>query len=479
MKVLLTGATGYVGGRLLPLLAQRSNLVINCLARQPQNVALPLEGQVNLYQGDLLEAASLTAAFEGVDVAFFLAHALGASKDFEAQELQSARNFASVAQNAGVKKIIYLGGLGEGSDLSAHLKTRQAVGEILRASGIPVIEFRASIIIGSGSLSFELVRALTEKLPIMITPRWVYSRAQPIAIRNVLEYLLAALDLDCEQSVIYEIGGPDQVAYADLMQEYANQRGLKRWFIPVPFLTPWLSSLWLGLVTPVYARIGRKLIESLVNDTIVHDQRALKDFAIRPMGFKEAIVRAIDKEDQFLAETHWYDAISSGLTQPSWGGVRYGTRLVDVQLLSVDLPVDRVFPVIQRIGGSCGWYYADILWRIRGFIDLLVGGVGLRRGRPHPYKLKVGDAVDFWRVEAFEPNKVLRLRAEMLLPGRAWLQFETTGVGAKTFVTQTAMFDPLGLLGLIYWYSLYPLHFFIFRNMLRNICRAAQSQVSA
>jgi hypothetical protein len=338
-----------------------------------------------------------------------------------------------------------------------------------------VIEFRASIIIGSGSLSFELIRTLVQKLPIMIWPRWVSTPAQPIAIEDVLEYLTAAIEQTGSENRVFEIGGPDRVSYGDVMLEYARQRGLKRWTIPVPFLSPRLSSLWLGLVTPVYARIGRKLVESLRNPTVVRNDEAAKAFPdIAPRGLKDCIARALANEDREIAATRWSDAISSAGRPRRWGGVRFGSRLVDSRAVDVDVSAERAFEPIRRIGGKTGWYFANWLWGIRGFLDLLVGGVGMRRGRRDPETIAVGDTIDFWRVEAYEPNRRLRLSAEMKLPGRAWLEFEVTESASSTTIRQTAVFDPVGLLGLMYWYGIFPLHRLVFSGMLRGIVRAAK-----
>ena len=361
----------------------------------------------------------------GVHTAYYLVHSLGTKQDFEQEDRQAAANFATAARQAGVQRIIYLGGLGNAEHgLSRHLRSRQETGEVLRSSGVPVIELRASIIIGSGSLSFELIRVLTERLPVMICPRWVATPTQPIAIEDVLDYLLAALDLPEEQSRIFEIGGPDVVSYGGIMREYARQRGLRRLMISVPLLTPYLSSLWLGLVTPVYARIGRKLVEGLRNPTVVRDLSARDAFSIRPRSLAEAIQRAMVNEDRDFAETRWSDALSSTGPPRGWGGVRFGTRIVDSRTAVVEAPPDVAFAPVQRIGGETGWYFGNFLWKLRGWLDLLVGGVGLRRGRRDPMNLQVGDAVDFWRVEAIEPGRRLRLAAEMRLPGRAWLEFE-------------------------------------------------------
>ncbi len=475
-RILLTGATGYVGGRMLPLLEQRGDAV-RCLARRPENLLPRVAPGTEVVQGDVTDLASLQAALAGVDTAYYFVHSMSTDKDFEQQDRAAATNFAEAARQAGVRRIVYLGGLGESSEkLSKHLRSRHETGELLRASGVQVIEFRASIVIGSGSLSFELIRALVQRLPIMICPRWVRVMAQPIAIEDLLSYLVEALDLPDGPSQIFEIGGPDRVSYGDIMHEYARQRGLRRWMIPVPVLTPYLSSLWLGLVTPVHARIGRKLVGSLRNPTLVNDDAALRTFSVQPRGLTDAIARALVNEDREFAETRWSDALSSAGTPKTWGGVRFGSRLVDSRTVEVALPPRAAFAPIQRIGGATGWYYGTWLWRIRGFLDRLVGGVGLRRGRRDPVDLRVGEALDFWRVEQFEPDRLLRLQAEMKVPGRAWLEFEVRGDEQKSTIRQTALFDPVGLFGLAYWYALYPLHELVFAGMLRNIARAAEKR---
>ena len=357
----------------------------------------------------------------------------------------------------------------EEEDLSPLLSSRQEVGKILRQYSVPLLEFRASVVIGSGSLSFQLIRSLVERLPIMITPKWVQVSAQPIAIEDLIEYLEAALFVLDSGCRVYEIGGADQVSYADIMRIYGSCRNISVRMIPVPVLSPYISSLWLGLITPLYARIGRKLIESIVHPTVVRDESALKVFKIQPMGVDDAIRRAIDNEDKEFAETRWSDSLSSSGKMLSWFGVSFGSRLVDSRTVQLNIPPTLTFKPIQRIGGDTGWYAWNWLWRLRGFLDLLVGGVGMRRGRAHFEILRVGDTVDFWRVEEHDPNHFLRLAAEMKLPGRAWLEFEVTGDDFSSTIRQTATFDPVGLLGLIYWYALYPLHQLVFAGMLRGI----------
>lgn len=475
VKIGLTGATGYVGGRLLPRL-EASGHSIRCLARHPQRLKRKIGPATEVVEADVQDKTSLKKALEGLDCVFYLVHSLGQTTGFEEEEKKGAENFASIVREVGVKRIIYLGGLGAGeSKLSPHLRSRQHVGDLLRESGVQVIEFRASIILGSGSLSFELVRSLVELLPIMITPKWVSSRSQPIGIEDVLQYLVKAVELPVQESTIYEIGGPDVVGYGELMREYARQRNLKRILIPVPFLTPFLSSLWLGLVTPLFARIGRKLIDSIKNDTIVRDSKALQVFPIKPLGVREAIAAALKGEEKTFDRTRWSDSLSSGNGIRSWAGVRFGTRRVDSRTTLAAASPSSAFRPIERIGGKTGWYYGDWLWGLRGLMDLLLGGVGIRRGRKSD-ALHVGDVVDCWRVEAIEENKRLRLHAEMKLPGRAWLEFEVEPAPGGCRIRQTAVFDPVGLSGFLYWYSIYPLHELVFQGMLDGIKKEAEWQ---
>jgi uncharacterized protein YbjT (DUF2867 family) len=442
-QILIAGATGYVGGHLLRALLA-AGYPVRCLARRPEALRAQQAAGAKVVAGDVLDPASVRTVMQGVHTAYYLVHSMASAGSFEEQDRAAARNFGDAAREAGVRRIVYLGGLGSaGQKLSAHLRSRQEVGEILRSSGVPVVEFRASIVIGSGSLSFEMIRALVERLPVMIAPRWVSVPAQPIAIADMLSYLLAALDLPPGFGKVYEIGGPDRVSYGGLMAEYARQRGLRRLVISVPVLTPRLSSLWLGLVTPLYVRVGRKLIDSIRHDTVVEDPSALAEFAIRPVGFREAMARALRTEGEGL--------------------------LVDSRSIRVAAPPEAAFRPIRRIGGTTGWYYADWLWRLRGVLDLIVGGVGLRRGRRDPDDLRIGDTVDCWRVDVLDPGRRLRLVAEMKLPGRAWLEFEVTPDSGGSTIRQTATFDPLGLLGRAYWYAVYPLHQVVFEGMLRGI----------
>jgi uncharacterized protein YbjT (DUF2867 family) len=452
---------------------------VRCLARRPDALRGRVAASTEVVPGDCLDPATLPAALAGVEAAYYLVHSMGSGRDFAALDAEAARNFGRAARDAGVRRIVYVGGLGAGAWLSEHLRSRQHTGDVLRAAGVPVVELRASIVIGSGSLSYEMVRALVERLPVMICPRWVQVPTQPIAIDDLVAYALAART--AAEAGVYEIGGPDAVSYQEIMLEYARQRGLKRRLIPVPFLTPRLSSLWLGLVTPLYARVGRTLIESLPTPTIVTSTRAREAFPeIRPRPLAEAIARALSREDAEVAATRWSDAVSSAALARPWGGAQYGTRLVDSRARVVNAPADRAFSPIRRLGGDAGWYWGNPLWRLRGALDAAAGGAGMRRGRRHPHLLRIGDALDFWRVDGYEEDRLLRLAAEMRLPGRAWLQFEVTPAGAgRSEIRQTAIFDPAGLAGLAYWYALFPVHSLIFGGMLRALAGRAEAAAEA
>ena len=468
---LLTGATGYIGGRLLRRL-ERDGSAVRCLCRNPEALGWRVAPGTEVVRGDLLQPASLDAAFSGVDTAFYLVHSMNSGEEFEAEERRAAHNFAVAARKAGVRRIIYLGGLAHGAGLSAHMRSRVETGNILRASGVPVIEFQASIVIGSGSASFEMIRALVERLPVMITPRWVNTAAQPIAIEDVIDYLAASARLPATGNLTFEIGGADITSYMGIMREYARQRKLRRWIVRVPFLSLSLSSRWLTLITPVYAAIGRSLIASVRNPSVVLNQAALDAFDIRPMGITSAIERALANENRSLAETRWSDARTlaapvSALPKPD------AHLLVNTQTTRVPVAPLQAFAPIRRIGGLTGWYFGNMLWRIRGLVDLMMGGVGMRRGRPDPETPFPGSTLDFWRVESYEPGRRLRLFAEMKVPGRAWLEFRAEPEGASTVLTQQAEFEPRGLFGILYWYLLTPIHEVMFRGMLRRIAAAA------
>jgi hypothetical protein len=376
-----------------------------------------------------------------------------------------------------VKRIIYLGGLGDDSaDLSHHLSSRHETGARLAAHGVPVTEFRAAVIIGSGSASFEILRSLTERLPVMITPRWVATRCQPIAIADVLDYLVGALDHP-EVAGIVEVGGPDVLSYGDMMRTYARLRGLRRLMIPVPVLTPRLSSYWVDLISPVPAKIARPLIEGLRNEVVVRHPGPAVAFRLRPCSYEEALRRAMDRNDRHGVESTWFDA-HAGSHRASLASVtsREG-MIVERRSRVVAAAPDQVFAEVERLGGEMGWPYANVLWRIRGAVDRLVGGVGMRVGRRDPDHLRVGDRLDFWRVEELRRPTLLRLRAEMKVPGRAWLQYEVTATEGGSRLVQTAFFEPKGLPGLAYWYMLYPVHGLIFRGTVRALAQRAVRQI--
>ena len=476
--ILLTGATGYIGGRLVPRLLE-AGYSVRCLARDPARLeGRPWRSQVEVAAGDCLRADTLPAAMSGVDVAFYLVHSMAGGRDFEQRDLLAARNFAAAARTAGVSRILYVGGLGDpDTDLSEHLRSRQETGGVLRETGVPVTEFRAAVIVGSGSLSFEIIRYLTERLPVMICPRWLYTRAQPIAIRNVLDYLVAALEAPASTGQIIEIGGANVMTYGDMLRGYARARGLKRWLLPVPVLTPRLSSYWLHLVTPVPATIARPLIQGLRNDVVVRSDTARQLFPqIQPLDYDTAVRLALANLDSGRVETAWSDAVASsqGDTVPVSLSTQEGI-IRERRQLRVRASAEAVYRAFSRLGGATGWLCMDWAWRARGFLDRLVGGVGLRRGRRDPQEARVGDALDFWRVEAVEPGRLLRLRAEMKVPGRAWLEFRVEPIDAlSSLLSQTAFFAPRGLTGLLYWYLLYPIHAAIFSGLAKNLALLAE-----
>jgi uncharacterized protein YbjT (DUF2867 family) len=475
--VLVTGATGYVGGRLVPRLLARGYRV-RCLVRDPARLeGRPWRSSVEVVSGDVLQPESLTSAMTGVQVAYYLVHSLIGGPDFHRRDLTGALNFAFAARTAGLGRIIFLGGLADASSsLSEHLRSRQQTGFALRSAGVPVTEFRAGIIVGSGSVSFEIVRYLTERVPVLICPRWVYTRTQPIGIREVLEYLVAAIGEPASSGRIIEIGGADVVTYGEMMMIYAQVRGLKRLMLPVPFLTPRLSSLWVSFITPVSAAIARPLIDGLRNESVVRDPAAARLFPhIRPVGYGTAVERALVRLRASRIETTWRDALST-----SQGGVKpvilttQEGMIVEHRLRAVPAPADRLFRIFTGLGGERGWFYMDWAWQVRGLLDRLVGGVGLRRGRRDPDELRTGDALDFWRVEAIEPERLMRLRAEMRMPGKAWLEFRVAPQADDcSMLTQTVFFAPKGLFGWLYWYSLYPFHRLIFNGLMREIARRA------
>jgi uncharacterized protein YbjT (DUF2867 family) len=478
---LVTGANGYIGGRLVPELLAMGYRV-RVLARNSSRVAQHIwADQVEIVDGDATNSDVLNKALAGVDVAYYLIHSLMLKADFEADEIKTAKIFSQVAKEQDVKRIIYLGGIiNDDHDLSAHMSARSGTGEVLRNSGVPTIELRAGVVIGSGSASFEMLRNLTERLPFMVTPKWLKNRIQPIAVRDVLRYLVGAASIPSEVSGVFDVGGPEVFTYLEMMQRYAAAAGLrKRIIIPLPVLTPRLSSGWVGLVTPVPYTLARRLVESLKHEVIASPSK-INDYIPLPEGgltpFAQAVKLALVKIKDARVETRWSGASIPGApsdplpTDPDWAG---GSLYRDIRTVRSHDDSLEVWKRIESIGGDNGYSTATWAWQLRGFADRLVGGVGLRRGRRDPNKLIVGDAVDFWRVEEMIPGKLLRLRAEMKMPGLAWLEFELAVDEAtgESVVTQTATYAPKGLWGHLYWWLVFPMHGIVFPSMARFVLK--------
>jgi uncharacterized protein YbjT (DUF2867 family) len=506
MHVLVLGATGYVGGRLIPELLAAGHQV-RCAARTPAKLdGRPWRDQVEVVRADVTDRTAMDAACVGIDAVMVLVHAMDGAPDFEAREALGAETVRDAAATAGVSRIVYLGGLGSESDtLSAHLRSRQRVGRLLAEGPVPVTELRAGVVIGSGSVSFEMLRHLTEVLPIMTTPRWVDTRTQPIAVRDVLRYLVGVLEVPASAGRVLEIGGPDVLTYREMMHHYAAVAGLRRRIIlPVPVLTPRLSSLWVGLVTPLPTGVARPLVDSLVNEVVVRDDAARRLVPFEPTSFDDAVRLALRRIQDLDVATTWasaggakhvpYDVAATPMPEdPDWAG---GTILRDVRRTLCAAPPQQLHDAVTSLGGSRGYHTPRFLWLVRGGLDKLVGGIGLGRGRRHPQQLAVGEAVDFWRVEALvrptaaptvraegAPGDVapgeglLRLRAEMKVPGEAWLQFRILpdpDGGPGSVLEQQARFHPRGLWGRVYWYGLSPIHSFMFPRMARRIARDAE-----
>ncbi len=478
--ILVTGATGYIGGRLVPQLLA-GGYKVRCLARDPERLrGREWAGAVEIVAGDVLDPGSLGPALAGCGAAYYLVHSMaGGVGSFSERDLRAARNFAAGAGVAGLDRVIYLGGLGRRSDQpSTHLTSRHQVGDVLRAGPVPATELRAAMIIGSGSASFEMLRALVSRLPIMVCPRWVSNRTQPVAIGSVLAYLTGCLEQPATAGLVLDIGGPDVLTYKEMMERFAAAQGWKRFILVVPVLTPRLSAYWANLVTPVPASIAFPIIEGLKAETVCEDDRIRTLVPVEPVGFEEAVGVAMEEVRAHDVETRWTNASLPGRDHGPAAFAPSNFTIFDRQRVECDAPAVDLFGRVRAVGGEVGWYYANALWKIRGWMDRAIGGVGLRRGRRDPVEIFVGDAIDFWRVEDVVPGERLLLHAEMRVPGDAWLEFRVRpldGPGAeRSELVQTAYFRPTPLWGRLYWNLLYPLHWFIFRGMARGLARAAE-----
>ena len=482
MKVLVTGATGYVGGRLVPKLLERGHDVRVIVRDRHRLDDVPWRNTVDIVEGDLVDQAAVAAAVQGRDVVYYLVHSMSSAGDFEKIERQVATTMAREARTAGVQRIVYLGGLHPEGPLSRHLGSRKEVGDILLSSGVPTIALQAGVIIGSGSASFEMIRHLTEVLPYMPAPKWVRNFIQPIAIRDVLHYLVASADLPASINRAFDIGGPDVFRYGQLMNGYAVEAGLKqRPIAALPVLTPWLASQWVNLVTPIPRSLAVPIIESLLHDAVMTNNDI--DGVIPPpaeglTGYRKAVRLALARMRTGEVETSWRDAQVTGApadplpSDPEWSG---HTVYTDERVVACGADAAELWRVVESVGGANGWYSLPMAWAARGWLDKLVGGVGLRRGRRDPEHLVTGDALDFWRVESMEKGTSLRLRAEMKLPGRAWLEFriEPTPEGTST-LHQRAVFFPHGLGGRLYWLAVMPLHGIVFAGMANAMAKKAE-----
>ncbi len=485
-RCLVTGASGYIGGRLVPELLT-AGYRVRCAARDPRVLRdHPWADRVETARMDVTDADSVAAALRDVDVAYYLVHAMGGGPRFERVDREAARVFGERARAAGVRRIVYLGGLTPAGvperELSPHLRSRAEVGRVLLASGVPTTVLRAAVVIGSGSASFEMLRYLTERLPVMVTPSWVATRVQPIAVRDVLRYLVGAAAMPDDVNRAFDIGGPDIMTYREMMTRYAAVAGLPhRLILPVPMLSPGLSSHWIGLVTPVPRALARPLAESLRHEVVQRDHditRYVPDPPGHPLPFDTALALALRRVREANVATRWSSAAPPGApsdplpTDPDWAG---GSLYADRREAVVDAPPDALWRVIEGIGGENGWYSFPLAWAVRGWLDRLIGGVGLSRGRRDATRLRAGDSLDFWRVEEIEPGRLLRLRAEMRLPGLAWLELTADPAGdGRARYRQRALFHPRGLLGHLYWWSVSPFHAVVFGGMVRNIARTAE-----
>jgi uncharacterized protein YbjT (DUF2867 family) len=475
--ILVTGATGYVGGRLVPRLLE-AGYRVRVLVRDPARLhGRPWLDKVEVVTGDALTEGTLTEAMKGISVAYYLIHGKQGGQDNAERDLTVARNFANAADEANIEQIIYLGELVDPiADLSPYLRSRHETGYILRSSSVPVTEFRAGMIVGSGSALFEMIRYLSEREPLLMCPAWFYSQAQPIAIRDVMSYLIDALETPESNGRLIEIGGPTRLTYAEMLLEYAKERGLKRYLVRLPFNAPRLSAYWVHMITPIHWRLVLPLIEGLRANLIVRNETAKKLFPqIKPIDFQTAVHLALGRIQRDNVETSWSDALVTvaGDIKPYKFTVEDGMYIETRQVL-LDLKPETVYRSYMGIGGTRGWMYMDWAWAMRGWMDKAVGGVGLRRGRRHPDEVRAGESLDFWRVEEVEPNRLLRLRAEMKLPGKAWLEFKSEPQDGKTLFTVTAYFASYGLFGFLYWYAMWIPHRFIFDGLTNRLASRAR-----
>ena len=481
-RILVTGASGYVGGRLVTALLEDGASVRVFVRDQKKAQSNSWASSVEIATGNASDYQSTLKALTGIHTAYYLLHSINAGTNFDKIESEMATNFAKAAQEAGVKQIIYLGGINNDLKSSKHLNSRANTGRSLASTSVPVMEMRAGIIIGSGSASFEMLRHLTHRLPVMTTPKWVMNKTHPIAVRDVLWYLKSAAKLEKPVSGIFDIGGPEVLTYADMMQKFAKLSGLrKRLIIKVPVLTPNLSSLWIGFVTPVPTTLARPLVGSLISEVVADPAKSIDYLIPKPaeglIDVSTAITLALSKVSSNSVSTRWSDATApfapwqKAQSDPDWAGE---ALYKDTKVRVTDASMENLWVAIEEIGGDNGWYGADFLWYMRGVMDRMIGGVGLRRGRRDPIHLRVGDSLDFWRVESLIPGESLKLYAEMILPGKAWLEFRIKKLpNGQSEVTQEASYSPRGLGGQLYWYAVLPLHTFVFPTMIRNLIRSA------
>lgn len=475
MKILLTGANGYIGRRLLPVLVKNGHHVL-CLVRDPSRFQVPesFRSSIEVHKVDLLNSSDFDNLPTDIDAAYYLVHSMtGTSKDFSKLETTTAENFSNYINRTTARQVIYLGGISNEESLSRHLSSRKNVENVLHESSVPVTVLRAGIIVGSGSASFEIIRDLVEKLPVMVAPKWLNTKCQPIAIRNVIDYLVGVLGNSESFGNTYDIGGPDILTYKEMLTQFAEVRGYKRLIITLPVLTPRLSSYWLYFVTSTSFRLARSLVDSMKTEVICQIKGINKIVDTEVLNYRESVSRAFMKIEQNMVISSWKDAMITSSDDTSlreFVEVPVHGCFTDRKEVEIDREVDRVVENIWKIGGENGWYATNWLWRIRGFLDKVVGGVGLRRGRRSPTELNSGDALDFWRVLlASKSDRRLLLFAEMKLPGEAWLEFRIKNRDSQPRLVQTATFRPRGVLGRLYWYLMVPFHHIIFRRMARNI----------